>query len=169
VQRIANGPAEIGVKEWTAPGELPFGVRIPVVERSAAPRLQRWIRSRYLGTAYLIATLVLRWLSRLPATIITAHIAKTSNRSMGPHAGPAGSLTRIPSSAVTGSGWGDNSKQSGGFAGSMRAEAYGPGVDPYSYSTTHGHFGQLQKGDIAISPDQLASHPYGSRLGRNRR
>jgi hypothetical protein len=44
-----------------------------------------------------------------------------------------------------------------------RAEAYGPSQGEYTRATLYGPLGQLQQGDIAVSPNMLASYPLGSR------
>ena len=45
----------------------------------------------------------------------------------------------------------------------LRGMAYGPGWDKPTKATTQGHFGDLQKGDIAVSPNILDKYPMGSR------
>lgn len=45
---------------------------------------------------------------------------------------------------------------------SAKQREYGPGIGEWSYDQTHGHFGALQPGDVALSPDLLKQYPYGS-------
>jgi hypothetical protein len=50
---------------------------------------------------------------------------------------------------------------------SAKTAQYGPGIGENAYSQTHGHFGALQPGDAALSPDLLAKNPYGSTIFYN--
>jgi hypothetical protein len=49
-------------------------------------------------------------------------------------------------------------------SGNYRAMAYGAGVDKLTWATTHGRFGELHRGDMAISPNLLKKYPMGSHV-----
>jgi hypothetical protein len=47
---------------------------------------------------------------------------------------------------------------------SAKKAYYGNGIGEHSRDQNFGHFGHLQPGDVALSPDLLKQHPYGSMI-----
>lgn len=52
---------------------------------------------------------------------------------------------------------------------SVRFMVYGPSVGEHYHDAMYGHFGRLRQGDVAVSPDILRDHPYGSTIVVNGR